>query len=242
VFRIRIIRIKHCIISCVLIFINRQPLLLYFDYAQSYIMPNECEEMQRYNLTTCSIIDKIELPVESNIADLLISSVTNTPLLKVSATDIIVVNGNRCVTETGGQPRRRGIRNTVQTIEELAAKEVITPGSLDSSAVVVGRMVEPYPVDLPRTAFHFLHMRMAAQLQTGSRTDSTLSIPTVSVKDHLPRPVEVDHECVPQRRIERREWDILVQKPRRGVWKRIRNHVEHWFRTFCCCGYGKRRK
>lgn len=123
----------------------------------------------------------------------------------------------------------------------VAAEVVITSGSLDSSAAV-GRTIEPYPADLPRTAFHFLHMRMAARLQSESGTDSTVSIPIDAEEDHVPRPVDFESECMPQRRIERREWDFLVQKPARGVWKRILNHVENWFRTICCCGCGKRRK
>jgi len=74
-------------------------------------MSNECEEIQRHNLTSCSIIDEIEFPVESIIEDLLISSETNMPLLNVSMTESVVItlsaeingtvlNNNHCIAET----------------------------------------------------------------------------------------------------------------------------------------------
>lgn len=161
-----------------------------------------------------------------------------------------VVSDNHCVVETVDSPVvghvavELGVPSeSCSGLEEprLAVEVVITPGSLDSSAAV-GRTIKPYPADLPRTAFHFLHMRMAAQLQSGSGTDSTVSIPIVAGKDHMPQLVESESECMPRRRIECREWDLLVQEPPRGFWKRIGIRVEKWFRRICCCGCGKRRK
>lgn len=80
-------------------------------------MSNECEEMQRDNLTTYSIIDIIELPVESNISNMEVAVMT-------------VVDHVTVELLTPSEP--------CSGLEEpqLTAEVVITPGSLDSSAEV----------------------------------------------------------------------------------------------------------
>jgi len=171
-------------------------------------------------------------------------------IMQGEITEMTTVNDNHCMVETVDSPMVDHITVELEkpyepcrSLEEpqVDGDVVITSaGSLDSLATV-GRTIAPYPENLPRTAFYFLHMRMAAKLQSESdKTDSTVSKPIVAVKEQSSLLVESEDECMPQRRIDRLEWDLLVQKPPIGVWKRIRNRLENLFRLIYCCGCGKR--
>jgi len=73
------------------------------------------EEIQRDNLTTYSIIDIIELPVESNISNMEVAEMTVVDHVAVE----LLIPSKPC---SGSEE------------PQLTAEVMITPGSLDSSA------------------------------------------------------------------------------------------------------------